>query len=140
MAWVMRGRQSDGSWLCQQCTFHNSANLKSCRMCDAREPPEFNRRLMAKAVSSRPVETKASKPKAKESEKKHPPSATVDLTEEKGQPRSRAGQFSKRAKETKSRARKDLSSEEEEDEEEVSSQEDDEDVVSFIFVLLFLKT
>jgi len=32
----MSGRQSDGSWICQQCTFNNITNIKRCEMCDAR--------------------------------------------------------------------------------------------------------
>ena len=50
MAWIRSGRQSDGSWLCQQCTFHNKAGQKRCSMCDSREP---NKRRMKGSVSSR---------------------------------------------------------------------------------------
>ena len=32
----MSGGQSDGSWVCRQCTFKNTTNVKRCEMCDAR--------------------------------------------------------------------------------------------------------
>ena len=53
MAWITSGRQSDGSWLCQQCTFHNKAGQKRCSMCDSREPPTSNKRRMKGSLSSR---------------------------------------------------------------------------------------